>query len=819
MHNTSLLDALQEHRRFIVYRTEPIVDKPGKLDKIPTDPFTGYNLDSQNPANWLDPHEALAYAEALEVTRAAPVLSYGVGIMIYEGGGIFCVDLDSCRDERGGWLPHVIAFQDRFPGAFLETSVSGNGRHIIGLTRGPITPHSQKNKTYRMEAYSARRFIAITGSDASGNVLTDLTDEFNKFVGQFFIPTDETPAEWSHGPVAAWRGPTDDVELLRRAMASGKDKAMLFRGSKATFADVYTANADVIERVYGSDESSVDQALANHLAFWTGSDCDRMLRLMQGSALTRPKWDREDYLPMTIMKAITSQTEWYSDKHSPTNAAPVIETAINIDLSRVPDPPPLNVPAGTPPPLNSAPPPPPMGSAPALRPGELPPIGEYVTIDQQQQIFAGMCYVTDIIKVQMPSGSTLNKSQFSDIFGGRSWGVKADGNSPSKDAWDAFVRSEIADFPKVHTQFFSPKEATGVIRARDGIKEINSYVPAIIPRTPGDVSPFVTFVKTLLPNERDAEILIYWMAAATRYIGTKFTWAPFIQGVKGNGKTTLGEIMEYCLSPQYTHWAKPTEIAEKFNNVFSNKLLVIVDEAKTHDQAELQEILKLMVTAKRIEVRPMFAEKLMKDVCYNMMLISNYKNAVRIDADERRYAPFYCAQQKKAHNIRDGLGPQFFVNYFRPWLFEQGGLAIIYDYLMSVEIPEALDPSKACVIAPSTSSTNDAITASLGPIEQEIMHAVKLGTEGFKGGWISSTAVDHLLARIGKDRFIPRNARADLVMALGYVPHQSLEEGMIRAHENDSTVSTLYIQRGHAWDVDYLTEPQVREGYLAAQKG
>lgn len=814
MNSTSLLDALQGHRRFITYRVQPIPDKPGKLDKIPTHPLTGYDLDAQDPTNWLEPHEALAYAEALEVGRVAPVLSYGVGLMIYEGGGIFCIDLDSCRDERGGWLPHVINFQNRFPGAALETSVSGNGRHIFGLCTAPI-PHRQKNKDYRMEAYTARRFIALSGAEASGNVLTDLTHEFNEFVGNFFVPTDERAAEWSTGPVAAWRGPADDVELLRRAMASGRDKQMLFKGAKATFADVYTGNADVLERTYGNDESSIDQALANHLAFWTGSDCERMLRLMQGSALVRPKWDRSDYLPMTIMKAISSQAEWYNDKHSPTVAAPasapVVETALVIDLSHVPDPPSAE------PSPDVAPAPPPL-RPPPLKPGELPDLGQYVTIDQQQQIFAGMCYVTDIIKVQMPAGSTLNKSQFSDIFGGRLWGITADGSSPSKDAWDAFVRSEMYDFPKVHTQFFSPKHPTGEIRARDGIKEINSYVPAIIPRTAGDASPFVTFVETLLPNERDAEILIYWMAAATRYIGTKFTWAPFIQGVKGNGKTTLGEIMEYCLSPQYTHWAKPTEIAEKFNNVFSNKLLVIVDEAKTHDQAELQEILKLMVTAKRIEVRPMFAEKLMKDVCYNMMLISNYKNAVRIDADERRYAPFYCAQQKKAHNIRDGLDPQFFVKYFRPWLFEQGGLAIIYDYLMTLDIPEALDPSKACVIAPITSSTADAITASLGPIEQEIMHAAKLGKAGFKGGWIDSRSVDTLLQQLGKDKYIPRNARAELVMALGYVPHPSLDEGMMHTQENDATISTLYVQRGHAWAVDYLTEEQVRAGFQAAQK-
>lgn len=805
MNSTALFDALQTERRFIVYRLEPIPDKPGELNKIPTNPFNGYDLNAQDAQNWLTPYEALAYAEAMELTRAAPVISYGVGVMLFEGGGLFCIDLDKCRDVNGGWMPHVAAFEARFPGAYVETSISGNGRHIFGWAR-EIVPHSMKNKDYRMECYTSGRFIAVSGSWAMGNPVADLTTEFNAFASQFFVPVADRAISWSDGPVPEWRGPTDDDELLRRMLASGQDKKRLFP-KLVIFEDFWNNTTN------SNDESSVDQGLANHLAFWTGSDCERMLRIMRRcEALHRGKWEREDYLPRTIISSAGSQTEWYYDKYSPLNvpagatAEPVVETVIVLDTKEAPDPP------------AAAAPPPPMGTAVALKRGELPPIGQYVTIDQQQQIFDGMCYVTDIDKVQTPTGSCLSKTQFSNVFGGRAWGMHADGSSPSKDAWDAFVRSEIADFPKVHTQFFSPKHDTGVIRTRDFIREINCYVPAIIARKAGDVSPFVTFVKTLLPTGNDAEILIYWMAAAVRYIGHKFTWAPFIQGVKGNGKTTLGEIMEYCISPNLTHWAKPTEIAEKFNNVFSNKLLVIVDEAKTHDQVELQEILKLMVTSKRIEVRPMFAEKLMKDVCYNMMLISNYKNAVRIDADERRYAPFYCNQQKKAHNLRDGLDSQFFVKYFRPWLFEQGGLPIVYDYLMSLEIPPQLDPSKDCVVAPTTSSTGDAITASLGPVEQEILHAVKLGRPGFKGGWISSASVDTLLAQIGKDKFIARNARADLVLALGYVPHQSVDDGLVQLEANNSTLSTLYIQRGHPWDVDYLEAAVVRQGYQEAQK-
>jgi hypothetical protein len=62
---------------------------------------------------------------AVQREQGRPMCSaYGVGISIYEGSQLFALDFDQCRAPNGGWLPHVVSFEGRFPGAYRETSVS-----------------------------------------------------------------------------------------------------------------------------------------------------------------------------------------------------------------------------------------------------------------------------------------------------------------------------------------------------------------------------------------------------------------------------------------------------------------------------------------------------------------------------------------------------------------------------------------------------------------------------------------------------------------------------------------------------------------------
>lgn len=759
------------------------------------------------------------WAETWNVNRAIP--SYGVGLALYDGCGIFVLDLDHCRDSNGGWFPHVAAFCDRFPGAALETSVSGTGRHVLMSYTGSLPAHGVGNRLYRMQGYSRARFIGLTGEEASGSILADHTQALYRFLAEYFpeTPEPEHGVEWTSNPVDAWNGPVDDAQLISRAIRSQGIRAIF--GGGAAFGDLWEARDDVLGMAFPSergdayDRSAADQALANHLAFWTGNNCERMLGLMQQSALVRPKWDRlEGYLKPTILEACRTQREWYAEREpsEKTVTQPVAQDGAvqpqmvpdNKSLGTVPPPPLIQLATPT------------INLRQELKPGELPPVGEYVHIHMLKQMFGGMCYVEDIHSIQLPEGSRITKDRFDAMYGGPLYAMTADGQKPTKSAWDAYVLSEIYRFPRAETQCFKPTEPLGIIRVREGRREINCYRPANVRRISGDPAPFLDLVRRMLPNGLDSEILISYMAACCQNLGVKFKWAPFVQGTKGNGKTTIGQVLEYCMSLRYTHWAKADQIGEKFNSVFMDKLLVIVDEMYSDDVRELQEVLKLLITAMRIEVRPMHAEKIMKEICFNMLLFSNHQNGVRIDLDERRYAPLFCAQQTKADKARDGLTKPYFIALHK-WLAADG-YAIVYDYLMTFAIPDELNPATECIEAPVTTSTELAATASLGSAEQEILEAVKQGMDGFRSGWISSAAVDMLLIRCGKDRAIPRNARRALVLSLGYEPHPSLVDGVSTVAMPDGSFPRIYISRGHAWAVSHLTGQQVRDGYLEGQK-
>lgn len=836
MKNTTLLDALANRRAFILYRVIPRED--GKTDKLPSHPLTGAgspdepkktSINGQDPANWMLPHEAHTWAEQWNLVKPPGVLSFGVGLVISENSGLFALDFDYCREASGGWMPHVISFESRFPGAYVETSVSGTGRHLFGSYTGVMPAHGTKNKTYRMEGYTKLRFMALTGNEAAGSVLTDCTAALGAFLGEFFPenPEPEHGVEWTSTPVASWRGPTDDAQLIARAVRSVSLKAVF--GGGATFGDLWRADAEILAKVFPTqnnhsawDGSAADQALANHLAFWTGNDCERMLRLMWQSGLVRDKWNRADYLPRTILGACGTQREWYIDK---------TDAAINGE-SRPGEPqtqPPVAVPAppGIPPPPSVPRPPgsvavevggtPPPEQDKPLKPGELPPVGEYCNIHMMRQIFEDHCYVQDIHAIQLPDGLTVTKERFDSTFGGPKYRVDVEGKC-TKSAWDAFTLSELHRFPRVETQYFKPGIATGVIRMREGRREINSYRPANVRRVKGNPEPFLELITRMLPNGVDAEILLCYLAACCQYIGHKFTWWPFVQGTKGNGKTTIGKVMEYCMSHRYTHWAKADQLGEKFNEHLVGKLLLVIDEMYNDDKREFEEILKQLVTAERLEVRPMYGPKCMKEMCFNGLLFSNHQNGVRIDTDERRYAPLFCAQQSKADKARDGLTKPYFIG-LNKWLWTEDGAAIVFDYLMDYTIADEFNPATDCIEAPITTSTEHAATASLGGIEQELMEAVRQEHDGFRNGWISSQAVDFLLARCGKDKAIPRNARKGLIMSLGFIPHPSLgSDGALPIPLPDGNRPRLYVLKGHQWAVDYLSPEQVRQGFLEAQK-
>lgn len=431
--------------------------------------------------------------------------------------------------------------------------------------------------------------------------------------------------------------------------------------------------------------------------------------------------------------------------------------------------------------------------------------------------FKGCVYVTDAHRILTPNGTMLKEAQFNALYGGYVFALDDNGDKTSRKAFEAFVESQCVAFPKVDGAIFSPRHKAGEVVLDEGRRLVNTYTPVDVRTVDGDPTPFLKHMEKLLPDPRDRAIALAYAAAVVQYAGHKFQWAPLFQGCEGNGKTLLTRCVAYAVGNRYTHMPPAAEISEKFNSwLFGSIFIGVEDIYVPESRMEIIETLKPMITGDRLAKRAMQQDQVMMTNCANFIFNSNHRNAVKKTQNDRRFCVFFTAQQEAEHLTRDGMDGNYFPDLY-DWL-KADGYAIVAHFLKTYEIPDELNPVIGCQRAPVTSTTHQAIEASLGGVEQEILEAVDEGRCGFAGGWISSFALDNLIEHIRAGRQIPPRKRGELLKTLGYEPHPALRNGRCNnpVAVDGGRKPKLYIKQGHI-HANLQRPAEVERHYAAAQ--
>ena len=729
-------------KQYIRYITAPTPG--GKLTKQPIDPNTGTLCSVNDESAWVSYDEAVASPHG-----------EGVGFCFTEDDNIAFFDADDAA-VNGQWSEESLEAYYMLEGAHFEVSMSGKGFHIF-FRYLDIPPHRCKNMEHKFELYHKDRFVALTSEPPEE--LADCTEGLRRLVAAYFQPTDGGDMEWREGAEDSYTGPEDDDKLIEMALRR-KSVAATF-GDKATFEQLWTCDVDALSVAFPDaggqgrayDESSADASLASHLAFWTGRNPERMLRLMWRSELKRDKWEREDYLRLTVSSACGMCTRWY-DK------APVaalegwpelkgtelqVEWAEDIRARRVAE-------DG-------------LGDEYkehtdadfwiktrqqnfqeleerriAIRSGV-----QIMSVEQQLEYFAGWTYVIDQHKMLGPTGKLYPPANFNAMMGGYSFEMQSDGKKPTRKAFDCFTETQLATFPKVSDTCFKPRLAFGTI-VND---KVNCYVCKDGKRTVGDVTPFIEHLRKLLPNREDRLVLASYLAACVQHRGIKFQWAPLVQGTEGNGKSLFTAILRYVLGEDYIHTPNAADLDNKFNSWLLNKLVICVEDIYVGgSRREVMETLKPMITAGNgIEIQGKGGNQITAEVCCNFILNSNHKDAIIKTQGDRRYAILYTAQQEASDLAKDGMDGDYFPNLYG-WL-KSGGFALVAEWLHTFDIPERYNPAGKCHRAPDTTSTAEALEVSMGPAACVLKEAIESERVGFRGGWMSSTHIKNVLAENG----------------------------------------------------------------------
>jgi hypothetical protein len=661
------LFGLSAFRQFVVYK---IVPKPtGKSDKLPVDSKTGAVVSAHDPQHWLD-------AATAEAIAAAWGPQYGVGFVFTEQDPFWFLDIDACLVD-GAWSPLAIGLCGSFPGCAQEVSGSGKGLHIIG--RGIPPAHGCRNQALGLEFYHTGRFVALTGINAQGDCMTDASAILPALVANYFQADAVVPgstSDWTEGPCAGWYGPIDDKELIRRAMNS-RSTASAFNG-KASFADLWLANEQALAvsyptatagEPYGASEA--DAGLAQHL----GNDCERMRRIMllPANKLLRDKYEREDYLPRTIRRAVARQSEVYEDKRKPAALSPVTGS--------------LTTPDGT--------------------PSEFTP---------------------DDFIAHLPTHRYFNRSNREsysvDAVNGHLRRFKdghCQGFKPA--AWlDMFRAVQQMSWQPGYPEIIEGMVAVdGELRPDPKGRIYNLFRPSDAIASEGDPSIWLNHVRYLYPD--DADHIVNWCAYRIQHPGEKINHAVVLGGTHGIGKDWSLEPLRYGVG---TGNFEDVEYKDLFGNYteWAERTLLVVNEARDTggvDRYAFYENSKRLIAAppNTLPCRKMYLGRYYVPNVMAVAITSNNKlNGLYIHPEDRRYYVAWSKAEKPAKG------------YFKPlweWMRKGGGKESVLGYLQRLDIA-GFDPMAE---PPKTEAWHDIVDAGRNPEEtawSDTLEGVKVAT-------------------------------------------------------------------------------------------
>lgn len=228
------------------------------------------------------------YGDAVSACRRDKSAA-GIGFVFTENDPYVGIDLDGCL-VNGKFTPEAADIVKRL-NSYTERSQSGRGVHII--VRGVLPPGGRRKGS--VEMYDRGRYFALTGNvlPKCSAIIEDRQAELNELHHLIFGEKPIYQTVQSRPTSAQF-----DVIARARAAKNGCKFEALYQ-----YGDVSQ---------YDGDESRADLALCAMLAFFTGANPVEIDHLFRSSALYRPKWERDDYRRMTIDKALSGKTEYYS---------------------------------------------------------------------------------------------------------------------------------------------------------------------------------------------------------------------------------------------------------------------------------------------------------------------------------------------------------------------------------------------------------------------------------------------------------------------------------------------------------------------------
>ena len=165
----------------------------------------------------------------------------------------------------------------------------------------------------------------------------------------------------------------------------------------------------------------------------------------------------------------------------------------------------------------------------------------------------------------------------------------------------------------------------------------------------GDVSMFTDWMFDIIADRDEANYkwIMGWCAQMVQEPMTKIGVATVLRGLKGTGKSKLGELLGGLFPQHHKTISRQEQLVGNFNRHLEDCLLLQAEEAFWAGSKSAEGALKDLVTNPRIMIERKGVDSYMAPNFTRILFTSNEEWVVPATADERRWAVFDISDRRK----------------------------------------------------------------------------------------------------------------------------------------------------------------------------
>ena len=215
---------------------------------------------------------------------------------------------------------------------------------------------------------------------------------------------------------------------------------------------------------------------------------------------------------------------------------------------------------------------------------------------------------------------------------------------------------------------------------------------------------FLDHMTYLLPDETEWGYALDYLSFLVAEDVQKVHFAMLLQGEPGSGKSFIGELMERMVGIRNVRMVKSQELTKEYTGWQEDTQLAVVEEIMAFGRREVANELKTVITGDELRIRRMRTDTYEVPNRLNLICFTNFKDAVPIEAGDRRWLTLFSPAKPK----------------------DAGYYAELFDRLKGDEFPAAvkwmLQNRKTTLspkgVAPMTSGKAEMRSMSVGDLEQ-----------------------------------------------------------------------------------------------------